>query len=146
MKLLLIIWQLPQYLLGLLVLAWHKVFMQKRHLFTVELHVDIPHVKFHSYNRRRYDGRYLGFSLGYHVFFYYNDSYMCKPGSARWSTVILPQLQYHEYAHSIQSLYLGWFYLPIIAIPSLVMTSIGMSDRCFTERWAENIVEQLYDK
>ena len=51
----------------------------------------------------------------------------------------------HEYGHSIQSKYLGWFYLLIIGIPSMIWNACckayrkknGVSYYSFyTERWA----------
>lgn len=145
MKLLLIIWQLPQYLLGLLVLAWHKLFMRKRFLHMEILWFGKEIAYYHVYNRIKYDGRYSGFSLGLHIFFYYNRDYMnnLQVSKANEWIDIKRHVKYREYAHSIQSLYLGWLYLPVIALPSMVMTSIGMHDKCYTEKWAERIINQL---
>lgn len=48
----------------------------------------------------------------------------------------------HEYGHSRQSLYLGWLYLLIIGIPSLIHASVCRSDNYYhfwTERWANSL-------
>ena len=39
----------------------------------------------------------------------------------------------HEYGHSIQSLYLGWLYLPIIGVYSAVLCNLW--DRLFHKGW-----------
>ena len=54
----------------------------------------------------------------------------------------------HEYGHTVQSKYLGWLYLIVIALPSLIWagcfnrfrTKYGVSYYAFyTEKWAEKL-------
>lgn len=54
----------------------------------------------------------------------------------------------HEYGHQMQSLLLGWLYLPVVGIPSLLWaflygTFINKTPngyyRFFTERWADEL-------
>ena len=53
----------------------------------------------------------------------------------------------HEEGHQIQSMVLGWLYLPVIGIPSLIwacLKSIGMFKNTsyysfYTERWADKL-------
>ena len=62
----------------------------------------------------------------------------------------------HEYGHTLQSYLLGWLYLPVIAIPSILWCSwisnwkcnIGKEyDTFYTEKWATALGESyLYPK
>ena len=54
-----------------------------------------------------------GLSLGKYIFVPYHKN--TKPTTKR-----VQQMIKHEYGHTIQSKYLGWFYLLIIALPSLI--------------------------
>lgn len=50
----------------------------------------------------------------------------------------------HEYGHSVQSKYLGWFYLIVIGIPSLLWAAIHKSSMgsyyaFYTEAWADKL-------
>ena len=50
----------------------------------------------------------------------------------------------HEWGHTRQSLYLGWFYLPVIGIPSLIWAAIWKKDygpyyNFWTEKWADRL-------
>ncbi len=53
----------------------------------------------------------------------------------------------HEYGHSLQSLYLGWLYLPLVGLPSMVRSIIWNKyglDReryfnAFPEKWADKL-------
>ena len=53
-----------------------------------------------------------GLSMGKYIFVPFK---LAKPTSQK-----VQQYIRHEYGHTIQSKYLGWFYLLIIAIPSLI--------------------------
>lgn len=87
---LLYLWQLPQNLLGLLVILFTKA--EKTNAF---------------YYRT---GRYrFGVSLGkYIIFGAVSDRYV------KWQSVK------HEQGHQKQSLYLGWLYLLVIGLPSAI--------------------------
>jgi hypothetical protein len=53
----------------------------------------------------------------------------------------------HEYGHTLQSKMLGWLYLPIICVPSLILftlTTIDILDyadyyKRFPENWADKL-------
>lgn len=47
----------------------------------------------------------------------------------------------HEVGHVGQSRILGWLYLPVIALPSVVMTAIApnMVQRFYYEAWANRM-------
>lgn len=54
----------------------------------------------------------------------------------------------HEYGHTIQSKYLGWLYLFVIGLPSIIWAGCGKAYRkkhkvsyysFYTERWADKL-------
>lgn len=49
----------------------------------------------------------------------------------------------HEYGHCIQSRILGWLYIPVICIPSLLWAWFYTGDNYYgfyTERWADKLM------
>jgi hypothetical protein len=48
----------------------------------------------------------------------------------------------HEYGHSIQSLYLGWLYLPVVGIYSAVFCNLW--DRLFHKNWPSHDRQYWY--
>lgn len=90
------IWQLPQHLIGFVMsLIWRETVTRD-----VEMKDGVEHdVKFHMYP-------YNSVSLGDYRFIRYNSS----------------DLTYrHELGHALgQSVYIGWFYLILVGIPSAV--------------------------
>lgn len=107
-KLLLYIWQLPQNLLGLLVI-----------LFTNAKYNDISYDKLENFwwTKR---GKYFGVSLGEYIIF--------GPGPVSHDSFK------HEQGHQKQSRYLGPLYLLIVGLPS----SLGnVFDRLFHKKWTK---------
>jgi len=53
----------------------------------------------------------------------------------------------HEYGHTIQSLFLGWFYLFIVGVPSIIRASIWnhykLEDKKYYEGFPENWADLL---
>jgi hypothetical protein len=53
----------------------------------------------------------------------------------------------HEYGHTIQSLYLGWFYLFIVGVPSIIRAKIWnhykLEDKKYYEGFPENWADSL---
>ncbi|RPJ76014.1 MAG: hypothetical protein EHM20_08080 [Alphaproteobacteria bacterium] len=57
----------------------------------------------------------------------------------------------HEYGHSLQSVYLGWFYLIIVGIPSLVRSLVWKIFKLknisyyegYPEKWADYLGKKL---
>lgn len=90
------IWELPQNALGYIVL---KVTKAKFYCQCRDAHV-------YSW---KHSG---GLSLGRYIFIPF------AVDTRRHSAVV--QYIKHEYGHSIQSKYLGWFYLLVIGLPSLI--------------------------
>lgn len=54
----------------------------------------------------------------------------------------------HEYGHTVQSCYLGWFYLAVIGLPSILWAGLGRNYRkkhnvsyysFYTEKWADKL-------
>ena len=89
-KILLYIWQLPQNLLGLLVILFTRAKKNGNAYYLTN----------------KYD---FGVSLGNYIIF----------GKTDGSTFILDTSLAHELGHQKQSLYLGWLYLVVIGLPSL---------------------------
>ncbi len=74
-----------------------------------------------------------GLSLGKYIFV-----------PANWSMKLLK----HEYGHTVQSKILGWFYLPVIGLPSLIWSGCFKGYRArtgtsyyafYTEKWADKL-------
>ena len=108
------IWQFPQHLVALI-------------LWLITKPVFLEHYNGHKVYRVKQ--KFLGVSLGRYIFL-----------STHYQ---LPTIK-HEYGHSIQSLWLGPFYLLIIGIPSLVFCYLR--DRLFHKKWDMSKRIQWYYK
>jgi hypothetical protein len=117
METLKIIWQLPQNLIGKIVLKVTKAQY-------VSSYKDANIFVWH---------RVGGISLGKYIFVpqTVNEDYIK-----------------HEYGHTIQSKYLGWFYLLVIGLPSLIWAGCCGAYRkknnvsyydFYTEKWADKL-------
>ena len=102
-KVLLYIWQLPQNLLGLLVILFTRAKKNGNAYYLTD----------------RYD---FGVSLGDYIIF----------GRTSGAQFIYDLSFSHEYGHQKQSLYLGWLYLIIIGLPSILG---NIWDRLFHRKW-----------
>lgn len=80
-----------------------------------------------------------GLSLGKYIFVPFSTPAAVIDGLIK-SNPTKQQLEYikHEYGHTIQSKYLGWFYLPVISLPSLIWAG------CF-EWYREKTGKSYYD-
>lgn len=119
------IWELPQTALGYIILK-----VTKADTFRINwCGCDVYSWKING-----------GLSLGKYIFIPF------KPGT----TINYGVMQYikHEHGHSIQSQYLGWLYLLVIGLPSLVWCNCfgkyrakhGISYYSFyTEKWADKL-------
>ena len=126
MKWLLFIWQLPQCLLALVLIGKDKL-------------------KFRQSIRNRpiYSGPMnYGISLGQYILM---GDFDFQPGSD-------PCVSYHEWGHTRQSLYLGWLYLLIVGLPSIVMNMMssrsllhgsGKFNANYYNRWPESWADKL---
>jgi len=109
-NILLYIWQLPQNLLGLILIWYYKMIDGDRCY------------KYDDYNGIEYwvsPSMPSGISLGKYVIFKYE--YREESNSFK-----------HEYGHTIQSKKLGWLYLIVIGLPSLCG---NIYDRLFHSKW-----------
>lgn len=128
---LLFLWQLPQHLLGLLLLGWYG--FQSSFELKGNNHLAPSSTIFLSESMKG------GISLG--RFIILSDRFKKDPNT--W---------YHERGHSIQSMYLGPLYLLIIGIPSLTWAILFKFDRVqdyysfFTESWADRLGKVKRDK
>lgn len=121
---LLYLWQLPQNLLGLLLLAIYG------RVIPIDFRGDLWRSRLPSSMIHFIEGFHGGISLGRYVLLsgYYSTAYDV------WA---------HERGHSIQSMILGPLYLFVIGLPSLLWAAWWNKDRnvsyywFYTERWAD---------
>lgn len=116
-----LIWELPQFLLSLAFLAAVK----KNIIKTLKYRDTL--VYFVS-------GFPGGISLSFIIFL--NTRYIDYPGVIK-----------HEYGHSRQSLMLGWFYLPVVGLPSLIRSIIWnikkLPEKNYYNKFPENWANRL---
>lgn len=118
----LFIWQLPQNIIAILWLNVNLIFFYGiRHIATIADRVYVYEIPTKS----------SGLSLGKYIIL---------------GTDTDKESIYHEYRHCKQSLYLGWLYLIVIGIPSLIWCSVWKYtnkpyDWFYTERWANKLVK-----
>lgn len=98
------IWQLPQHIVACIVFLFNKKSLVK-HTYEGITYYTCKHV---------YD---CGVCLGNYIFL---DSDTHKIYNEDVLTKFMIDSVRHEYGHSRQSLYLGWFYVFIIGFPSLI--------------------------
>lgn len=116
------IWELPQNAIGIIIKK-----ICKASLYTIYKDANVYSWKMNG-----------GMSLGKYIFVPFAEE---DPADYR-----IQQYIKHEYGHTIQSKYLGWFYLLIIGLPSLVWagcfewyrkkTGVSYCD-FYTEKWAD---------
>ena len=110
------LWQLPQHLLGLLLIAATRA--EKR---------ELDGTAYWHFERRNWFSRFVsGVSLG---------GYILLP-ERRDLEATVP----HEWGHSRQSVRLGWLYLPTVGIYSSVFCNLW--DRVFHKKW--NTYDRVY--
>ena len=122
-KILLYIWQLPQHLVGIVLCFIYKT----------EKSLDYKGKKIRVCSK--FPG---GISLGNYIFVHKYPHDLVS-----WDYVK------HEYGHSIQSKYLGLFYLLVIGLPSVIWAACYKYDpndknkyyRFYTEKWADKLGE-----
>lgn len=128
-------WQLPQSVIGTIV---QYVYM---HIKGDKVQVGMPLMSSHpqyliaAVFSSRMKG---GLSLGDTITLPYSSTFTTPRSVMR-----------HEKGHCIQSMFLGWFYLPIIGLSSILWASwhtLTNSKRDYnsfwTERWAEKLAEK----
>lgn len=114
-QILLILWQLPQCLVGLIMLP----FLGKLRLIRYENYC-------WAFEGEKMSG---GISLGCFIFL--------SKYSAKNETTIR-----HEYGHVKQSHMLGWLYLIIIGLPSILWATFGDNNKCYYSFYTEKGANQ----
>ncbi len=118
------IWQLPQNLLGLVVLLFNKVSSG---------HVKVKYIDDIKYYSAKYVNN-CGVSLGNYIFF---DS----------DRPITKEAIHHERGHQKQSLKYGWLYLFIIGLPSAmgnIYSRLAHKDsKWYYSQWWERTADKL---
>lgn len=112
-KALVYVWQLPQHLVGLVVLKAGKLYHQHTQFckgYGIKLYI----VE-HCFN--------CAVSLGQYVIV----------DKERYIQDFSLEDVLHEHGHSRQSLYLGWFYLLVVGLPSILG---NIWDRLFHKQWS----------
>ena len=123
-----LLWQLPQNLLGFILFQIYSVDC---------LCLEVPYRDVHILYSEKMRG---GISLG---------QYIVLPWKYRYnSSSYVRDTISHEYGHTRQSLYLGWLYLVVIGLPSLLWAWAHSTFKrlrevdyysFYTERWADDI-------
>lgn len=136
-------WELPQLWLGYMVSQWRNMFGQIDRVETV------GGVTF-AIEDGRNDGMCKGLSLGSSVNIWLTDhiegdfqTYV-RNGAA--------QMLMHEFGHTLDSMRLGWGYLIVVGIPSLLsqMTETALHgrhyrhSRLYAERWANKHAQHYF--
>lgn len=90
-----------------------------------------------------------GMSLGKYIFVpFETDGLMYYDDSRYYRADYVENFIKHEYGHTIQSKYLGWFYLLVIGLPSLIWAQCFEGYRqknnvsyydFYTEKWANKL-------
>jgi len=142
-RILLVFWQLPQIIIGEIIYAWHAVFLRKRFQSSTYILCDQykyvnAYIAYYSLKKQGICA-FKGFSLGRRILIYYDNRY----GKTDYLSNMIDKCKKHEYGHSVCSAYLGWLYIPLIAIPSLIITSISsnLAKKCYFEKWADNLMK-----
>ncbi len=112
-------WQMPQNIVGMILWLYYRGYI---------LHTDVSGVPVGVYFSERMRG---GISLGQFVF---------VPIRERWGSDFVR----HEVGHCRQSQYLGWFYLIIVGLPSIIWAWLHRYMKksyywFYTERWADKL-------
>ena len=124
MKIFKAIWQLPQNVVGAIVKSITKA----------TLLTEYKDATVYSWRGKN------GVSLGKYIFVPFKKIYPNSPSQRHYIK--------HEYGHTIQSKYLGWFYIPVILIPSLIWAGCFDGYRMktgkdyydfYTESWANKL-------
>ena len=108
------VWELPQNLLGLLVLAYCRV---RGRVTSIQ----------HEHDRVFVEVPGVGISLGSFVFWFGTGNRYFKPD---------PLMRRHEFGHTFQSRWLGPMYLPLVGVPSTMRAIYAVAYREVTgRRW-----------
>ena len=120
------IWQLPQNLLGLLLIAFYKP--ERMHIMENGNRI---------YFATRMKG---GISLGKYSIVNVGHYRHDINDSLKRDTV-----RHEAIGHARQSLYFGWLYLIVIGLPSIINACLcrdkGRYYRFYTERWADRLAD-----
>ena len=116
----LVFWELPQVLLALIILA----------AINSRITYCMNYRDARIYFVKRYPG---GISLSYFIFLNENEAADVR-------------VLRHEYGHTLQSLYLGWLYLIIIGVPSIIRAAVWNRYKLDYGRYFEGMLEKWADR
>ena len=126
-------WELPQNLLGALVVK----------IFNAKYDSTYEDATIFTWNQ---DG---GMSLGKYIFLPFKTNTTIVDGTIKRDlTRYQLEVLKHEYGHTIQSKYLGWFYLLVVGLPSFIWANCFVEYRrktgkdyysVFPENWANKL-------
>lgn len=120
------IWQLPQNILGLLLIAFYRP--ERMHIMENGNRI---------YFATRMKG---GISLGK-----YSIVNTCHYRLDLRDALKRDSVRHEAIGHARQSLYLGWLYLIVIGLPSIINACLcrdkGRYYRFYTERWADRLAD-----
>ncbi len=120
LRYLIFLWELPQLFLGFLffIFLFHKI---KSRLYYKDAFVIFV---------KGFPG---GISLSWIIFL--DEKYLQNKNAVR-----------HEYGHTIQSLYLGWFYLFIVGVPSITRAFIWRKFKLESKKYYSGFPESWANK
>ncbi len=126
-----IIWELPQFMLGIFFLFF--LFLKR----SVKKKLRYKTVDF--YFVENFPG---GISLSGIIIINKIEGHLLNSRSIKTRHAV-----FHEYGHSIQSLWFGWFYLPLVGLPSLIRSIIWNKNNkeesryygAYPENWADRL-------
>ena len=134
MKLLFLIWELPQVLLGYLVVLFYTVLSKcKKVSYLADKDPLLKRHSFYAVKSNIFSGACLGSVIILNERYFYNEQYL------------LTTLK-HEGGHGKQSLMLGPLYLIVVGIPSFVNNIRSRSNKDIHNIYYERFPEKWADK
>lgn len=127
---LLILWELPQFTLGLFFLFFISFKKGKK-----------KRLRFKNVNIYFVEGFPGGISLSSIIILNKIEGFLLDSNSIKSRRSII-----HEYGHSIQSVWLGWLYLPLVGLPSLIRSIIWKKSKRESENYYKGFPENWADK
>ncbi len=133
----LVLWQLPQVCVGV-ILRFYYIYIKRSYVVGMRRcikRLDVVHVYHIDSKGSR---RIKGLSLWPFIFIHVDIEEYKK-------TDVLHETLFHELGHALQSKYLGWFYLLVVGLPSVIVTSVSpnIARKLWFEKWANRLGSQI---